>query len=265
VSDGAQKENVPPVAATVHIYRGLMDRCYTWRTRIDNPTNWAIVTGGTVTSFVLGDATISHTVLLLVMFFNVAFLLIEARRYRYYDLWATWARLMETDFFTAALTANQATVGEAWHKLLVRDMIYPHFKTTMLSAVKRRLRDNYLVIFVFLLCTWLLKLIVHRDTTLGELTLMMFVQSAAIGPLPGEIVFSCVALGYALLLVLALALPRDHEPGVEVASRARVLRTLASPHQQPVHRRQDTSELHPLEMSRPSDSLHQQRPLDLED
>src|SRR5215213_10957728 len=61
----------PPVAATVHIYRGLMDRGTTWRQRVDNPTNWAIVSCGTTVSFVLSDDLHSHVVLLLVMLFGI--------------------------------------------------------------------------------------------------------------------------------------------------------------------------------------------------
>lgn len=47
-------------AAMVHLYRGLMDRAVTWRSRIDTPTNWAVAITGTVSSFVLGDANHHH-------------------------------------------------------------------------------------------------------------------------------------------------------------------------------------------------------------
>ena len=58
-----RSHSAPPVAATIHIYRGLMDRATTWRMRIDNPTNWAIVTCGTTVRFTLSDETPSHAVL----------------------------------------------------------------------------------------------------------------------------------------------------------------------------------------------------------
>ena len=94
----------PPVAATIHIYRGLMDRAATWRLRIDNPTNWAIVTSGTAVSFTLSDETHPHAVLLLLMLFVIMFLIIEARRTRYYDLWSSWLRLLETEYLAPILS-----------------------------------------------------------------------------------------------------------------------------------------------------------------
>jgi uncharacterized membrane protein len=212
-----------------------MDRCYTWRTRIDNPTNWAVVTSGTGTSLVLGDPAISHAVLLLLMFFTIAFLLIEARRYRYYDLWSTWVRLMETDFFATALISNQVTLGEAWQRLVVQDMTYPHFKTSLLSAVGRRLRDNYIVIFLFLLFTWLLKLLIH--TPEEHSSLESFLAGAAIGPLSGRTVFTLVVCFYSAVLMLAVVTSGARERSVEVLAQGRVMRKLASPDQQPVSRR----------------------------
>jgi len=104
----------PPVAATVHIYRGLMDRGTTWRQRVDNPTNWAIVSCGTTVSFALSDDTHSHVVLLLVMLFGISFLAIEARRTRYYDLWSSWLRLLETEYLAPILQDNCVTAGDTW-------------------------------------------------------------------------------------------------------------------------------------------------------
>lgn len=250
----------PPVAATVHIYRGLMDRCYTWRVRVDMPTNWAVVTGGTVTSFVLGDSGISHAVLLLIMFFNVAFLLIEARRYRYYDLWASWIRLIETNFFGTALADNQTTLGEYWHRLLIGDMTYPHFKTSFLSAVSRRLRDNYMVIFLFVLFVWLLKLVIHPALQTNPLVLATFIRNAAVGPVPGGLVMSVVLIFYSVLGLLA-AIHGEREPSAEVLSSSRVMQKLASPHQQPVDRRR----WEPAEQGVPEPPGRVDGPLYLED
>src|SRR5204862_8330651 len=93
----------PPVAATVHIYRGLMDSASTWRTRIDNPTNWAIITSGATVSFVLSDEMQPHAVLLLVVVFTIRFMTIETRRTRNDQLWSSWVRLLGSDSFAANL------------------------------------------------------------------------------------------------------------------------------------------------------------------
>src|SRR5262245_14065314 len=128
----------PPIAATVHIYRGLMDSAATWRTRIDYPTNWAIITSGTAASFVLSDESHSHAVLLLVMLMTVMFMTIEARRTRYYHLWSSWLRLLETEYFAPILKENSVTINDTWQALLVRDLGFPHFKMTFWQMLSRR-------------------------------------------------------------------------------------------------------------------------------
>ena len=180
----------PPVAATVHIYRGLMDRGTTWRQRVDNPTNWAIVSCGTTVSFALSDDTHSHVVLLLVMLFGISFLAIEARRTRYYDLWSSWLRLLETEYLAPILQDNCVTAGDTWQELIVRDLGYPHFKATLWRMVQRRLRDHYMAIYLFLLLSWLLKLLQPIGETAACDT---FVCHAAVGPVPGTVVLGLVS------------------------------------------------------------------------
>src|SRR5205823_2957807 len=92
-STPSQAPTPPPIVATIHIYRGIMDRATTWRVRVDTTTNWAIITTGTSVSFVLGSASRPHAAMLLTMVFTLAFLVIESRRLRYYDLWSSWVRL----------------------------------------------------------------------------------------------------------------------------------------------------------------------------
>ncbi|HEU5098783.1 MAG TPA: DUF2270 domain-containing protein [Roseiflexaceae bacterium] len=224
----------PPVAATVHIYRGLMDRGTTWRQRVDNPTNWAIVSIGTSVSFVLSDDAHSHAVLLLVMLFGISFLAIEARRTRYYDLWSSWLRLLETEYLAPILQDNCVTASDTWQELIVRDLAYPHFKSTTLRMVQRRLRDHYMAIYLFLLLSWLLKLLQPNAEAGGCDT---FVCHATVGPVPGMVVLGIVSCFYLVLGVLTLMGYSGRQPSVEVLSRERTLQKLVSPLQQPVNRR----------------------------
>ena len=228
-----RSHSAPPVAATIHIYRGLMDRATTWRMRIDNPTNWAIVTCGTTVSFSLSDETHSHAVLLLVMLFTVMFLVVEARRTRYYDLWSSWLRLLETEYLAPILQDNCVTSGDTWQELIVRDLGYPHFKATLHTMLKRRLRDNYLAIYLFLLVSWLLKLLQHPAAVPG-CPPDGFVCHAALGPLPGQAVLALVLALYSALLLLAVLGASRREATIEVLSRERTLQKMVSPRQQPV-------------------------------
>jgi uncharacterized membrane protein len=234
----AKSAGPPPVAATVHIYRGLMDQATTWRIRIDNPTNWAILSSGTTVSFVLSDQTRSHAVLLLNMVFTIMFLSVEARRTRYYDLWSSWVRLLETEYFAPILQDNAVTVNDTWQELIVRDLGYPHFKTTFWQMVGRRLRDNYMAIYLFLLLSWLVKLLQHGASELGScVNNQTVICHATLGPIPGEWIFGTVFCFYAVLIVIMVLSYRTSEPSVEVLARERTLQKLVSPTQQPVSRR----------------------------
>ena len=42
------------------------------------------------------------------------FLLLEARRYRYFNIWRARARLLETDFFTPLLRGEGVAMNAAW-------------------------------------------------------------------------------------------------------------------------------------------------------
>lgn len=213
-----------------------MDRATTWRMRIDNPTNWAIVSCGTTVSFVLSDDSHSHAVLLLVMLFAIMFLAIEARRTRYYDLWSSWLRLLETEYLAPILQDNCVTADDTWQQLIVRDLGYPHFKATYWGMVQRRLRDHYMAIYLFLLLSWLLKLL-QPPTDLTACASDTFVCHATVGPIPGAIVIGGVGCFYLALMIITLMGYPGREPSVEVLARERTLQKLVSPLQQPVNRR----------------------------
>ena len=78
-----------------HLYRGEMYRSKVWRTRLDATTNWAVVTTGIALSVAFSNAENSPLPLVLVALLDLVFLAIEARRYRYFDIWRTRVRQME--------------------------------------------------------------------------------------------------------------------------------------------------------------------------
>jgi uncharacterized membrane protein len=89
--------------AMVHFFRAEISRANVWRQRLDTTTNWAVLTTGAAISFAFSDSTGDHRVIMLNMLLITLFLYIEARRYRYYELWSSRVRLMETDFFASML------------------------------------------------------------------------------------------------------------------------------------------------------------------
>lgn len=210
----------------VHFYRGVMDLAVTWRARIDVTTNWAVITAGSIASFLLSDPQHPQIMGLLGMFLLVAFLCIEARRFRFYDLWSGWLRLMETDYFAPALRDNAIPSTAQWHSMLVCDMQEPHFKISFLESVGRRLRHNYAALFGFMLLVWIDKLLPASNPP-GVCTTL--VQCAGIGQVPGTWIMSGVALFYAGLLGIMVFTPKLTGTGTEVIDRNMVFRRMVAP------------------------------------
>src|SRR5438045_263052 len=155
--------------AMVHFYRGELSRSISWRTRLDNTTNWAVVTTGAALSFALADPTHHYGVLILDTLLVTLFLSIEARRYRYYELWSRRVRLMETDFFAAMLVPPFAPSPQ-WAESLAESLLHPEFPISVWEAFGRRFRRNYVWIFFILGLAWALKSYLHptQATTWAE-------------------------------------------------------------------------------------------------
>jgi uncharacterized membrane protein len=181
--------------AMVHLYRGEIQRANVWRQRLDSTTNWAVITAGAAISFALGNATGHHGVIILNMLLVTLFLFIEARRYRYYELFASRVRLMETDFFAAMFVPPFGPAAD-WAESMAENLLHPHFTISMWEAVGRRFRRNYMWIFVVLAMAWVAKSALFPTplTAWPE-----FVERSAVGAIPGEVV---IIAGIVFLIVV---------------------------------------------------------------
>jgi uncharacterized membrane protein len=185
----------------VHLYRGEVQRANVWRQRLDSTTNWAVITAGAAITFALGNASGHHGVILLNMLLITLFLYIEARRYRYYELFASRVRLMETDFFAAMFVPPFGPAAD-WAESMAENLLHPHFTISIWEAVGRRFRRNYMWIYVVLVIAWVAKSALFPSplTTWSE-----FVERSAIGPLPGNVVIIAGALFLMVVFVVGLA------------------------------------------------------------
>lgn len=176
--------------AMVHFYRGEIQRANTWRNRLDTTTNWAIITAGAAVSFALSDPNHHHGIILINLGLIFIFLFIEARRYRYYELWSYRVRLLETDYFAAMLVPPFHPSAD-WAETLAHSLLRPKFPISLAEAVGRRFRRNYFAIFALLLAVWLFKLYTQPATVTS---LAEFLQRARLGPVGGEWVLSIIVL-----------------------------------------------------------------------
>jgi uncharacterized membrane protein len=185
--------NIAEIGALAHLYRGEVYRSTVWRTRLDTTTNWAVVTLGVALSITFASPDASPLPLLLVGILILFFLVLEARRYRYFNVWRARCRWLEVHFFAPLLDGGEPRM-DGWEKRLADDYRRPDYHVSTLVATGRRVRHNYLWILAIQAAAYAGKIIVHpaRVQTMGQ-----FIERAAIGPVPGLVVLS-VGIAYIL-------------------------------------------------------------------
>lgn len=199
--------------AMIHFYRGEVQRSNTWRNRLDTTTNWAVLTAGATLSFVFSSPSNPHFVIPINSILVAIFLLMEARRYRYYEIWSSRVRVIETGYFAQMLAPESVPQDEAWAEHLAADLLTPHFTITEREAVGRRLRRNYLWIFALLALSWNLKVYLHP---LPARDFNAFIDRATVGIVPGWAVFVIGVLFNAAIAIFAIGTVRLREATGEV-------------------------------------------------
>src|SRR6476660_8485363 len=199
--------------AMIHFYRGEVQRSNTWRNRLDTTTNWAVITAGATLSFVFSSPNNPHFVIPINSILVMIFLLMEARRYRYYEIWSSRVRIIETGYFAHLLMPDSRPADESWAEHLAADLTTPHFTITEWEAVGRRLRRNYLWIFVLLALSWNLKVYL---SPLPARDFNAFIDRATVGVVPGWMVFVVGIVFNAAVFVFAIGTVRLREATGEV-------------------------------------------------
>ena len=177
--------NGAELGAVAHLYRGEMYRSKIWRTRLDTTTNWGVATTGIALSVTFSSRENSPVPLVLVGLLVTIFLVIEARRYRYFDIWRTRVRMMEVHFYGPILKGQGVRTDTGWNDALARDYEHLQFHISFMEAAGRRLRRNYAWIFAIQGVSYLAKICIH-PTPISSMRELW--DHAAIGPVAGEVV-----------------------------------------------------------------------------
>lgn len=96
------EERTEFVGMMQHFYRGELGRTTAWRARIDRTTNWAVGLMATLITWTFSGADNPHYIILGSLAVVAVFLVVEARRYRIYDIWRSRVRLVEENVFANA-------------------------------------------------------------------------------------------------------------------------------------------------------------------
>ncbi|MGY2050055.1 DUF2270 domain-containing protein [Methylobacterium sp. JK268] len=195
------------ITVLAHFHRAEIARMAGWRDRIDRTTNWAITVIAAMLSVSLSTPSAHHGVLLFAMLLVLLLLGIEARRYRFFDVFRHRVRHLERHY-SAQVFAAGPPPDSAWTGVLAEDLRRPAFHISQAEAFARRLRRNYGWMFLILLLAWLLKITSARlqEAGRGEFghSVAEILANAGLGPVPGAVVLAAVALFYGWLLLAAL-------------------------------------------------------------
>lgn len=166
-SDNDKTLQIPPAQLQVlaHYYRAEVYRSCVWRTRLDVTTNWAMLTLTAAFSwgFTSGEPE-AHVVFPITSCIVALLLFIESRRYRFFDLWQTRARLLEGHLIVPCLNPELRLRQGNWREFLSNDLLLPTFKISFWEAFVRRLANIYVYHLTILFLGWAAHVYTHSDT-----------------------------------------------------------------------------------------------------
>ncbi len=180
-----------------HFYRGELARIMVWRQRLDSTTHWALVSGTGVVTLALSHREITHLVFMIANVVVFLFLIIEARRYRYYDAFRARVRVLESHFLIPVVMRKPEILQGDWRKLLSEDLALPSFKIARREAIGRRLIRNYVWFFLFILMGWMLKIGIHNEGISSVQAFFRIVGDSQ--PLPPPVFWVGVGVFYSIV------------------------------------------------------------------
>lgn len=189
-----------------HIYRAEVSRSTQWRVRLDITTNWSVTVTAAVVSYAFGNRSAPASILLVGFFAVATFLVIEARRYRYYDIWARRVRMIEAAYLVPLARREPVTVD--FYSALAVELSWPRLRIGALQSLAFRMqRTTYPLALGVILGAYVIKLFSHPSPAARFADVLW---RAHIGPIPGLIVFLLwvlICLSYAGLIYYASIIP----------------------------------------------------------
>ncbi len=190
------------ITAMAHLYRGELQRSLSWRLRLDTTTNWAIFTTAGILTFAFNNPEFAAQTLLAGMYANLLFLILEAQRFRFFDVFHSRLRMVEENFYGPMLRRDLESPLADWGLHVAEDLHHPHFHISMRQAIRARLGRVYAPLFIALIIGWLLVVVLQRRAA-GE----DWFQILAIGRVPGYVPVVLVAGLFIFLLVCVTTAP----------------------------------------------------------
>ncbi len=190
------------MTSMAHLYRGELQRSMSWRLRLDTTTNWAIFTTAGILTFAFNNPQFAAQTLLAGMYANLLFLVLEAQRFRFFDIFHSRLRMIEENFYGPLLRRDLESPMNDWGTCMADDLFTPHFPLSMRQAIRARLKRIYLALFMAQMIGWLLVVALQpRDASKG------FFHILDIGRVPGIVPMVLVVGLFVFLLVCVSTAP----------------------------------------------------------
>ncbi len=200
--EGNPLQRVEYITAMAHLYRGELQRSLSWRLRLDTTTNWAIFTTAGILTFAFNNPQYAGQTLLAGMYANLLFLVLEAQRFRFFDVFHSRLRLIEENFYGPLLRRDLASPLQDWGNVVADDLSRPHYHISLRQAIRARLGRVYAPLFVAQIVGWLLVVVLQRREPAEHWFTML-----AIGRVPGWVPAVLVLGLFVFLLVCVVAAP----------------------------------------------------------
>jgi uncharacterized membrane protein len=213
VGRGLLDRDMGPSSALAHLYRGEIHRMKLWRERLDRTTNWAVLLIAAVLTWAFSSEANPHYVILVGAAAVTMFLVIEARRYRAYDVWRSRVRTLQERVWAVGLDPTIEVDEEGWREQLAEDYRAPELKISTEEAIAHRLRRVYFPLFTIIVGAWLLRVTAFAATP--------WPASAAVGTIPGQFVSVVVGVLYTGALVVCCRPRTWHTRGELLAENLR--------------------------------------------
>jgi uncharacterized membrane protein len=192
ISRGIPRSEQAVAGLTGDFYRGELERAATWRSRLDQTTNWAVVLVAAILTWAFTSTENPHYVILIGVFGVSTFLVMEAVRYQEYDIWRKRVRIMQQELFAEMYSPESA--GDAdWQTKLSSGLREPEFQISLRQAFTHRLRRSYLALLFLLLAAWIARITAFEPSESWH-------ETASILTVSGEVVTAIVILFYAVLV-----------------------------------------------------------------
>jgi uncharacterized membrane protein len=195
IGRGVFEEEMGPGSSFAHLYRGEVYRMRFWRERLDRTTHWAIIVIAAILTWAFSSRSRPHYIILMAVAILSVFLLIEARRFRGYDVWRSRVRALQKNVFAHGLDPSRDLPNPQWREVLSEDYRTPTVRISIEESLAHRLRRVYIPLYGLLGVAW----IIHITGFVME----SWPQSATIAGIPGVVVTALVAVFYLVIGVVA--------------------------------------------------------------